>query len=438
MKTWKYGQILCLSGLVVLGGCGRSEPELTRPPLDLTVSAESAAGETAGEMADAGCERVEPGVIRVDEPTLQAAYSLEHLGVVTFRSDEKTIRTCLDAAVQDGAEILSRSAGEFTALYPTRFEAFLDAARERIDIDAVEGLWSDSQKRIIPGVAGRKVDMEATWSAFREAVGNGADSFPIVVRESPALSGDVSALSGFSPDVLIGSYRTVFSNKKNRTINVKLAASSLNGIFLMPGAEFSYNDWVGERSEARGFKEAPVIEQGQTVEGLGGGACQVSSTVHAAALMAGLGILERSNHSLPSSYIPVGMDAVVSYPILDLRVKNTLDRPVVLRVHTEENNLIAQFFSDQPRKGKVMFRREVSEEIPFKEVITVDPTLEPGTVKIKKRGKVGYKVLRGRITIANGTETYEKLLMDTYQPQTQQTVIAPDVVYPPEEEEDGG
>jgi vancomycin resistance protein YoaR len=150
--------------------------------------------------------------------------------------------------------------------------------------------------------------------------------------------------------------------------------------------------------------------------------------------MAGLGIEERYNHSLPSSYIPVGMDAVVSYPMLDLRIKNTHARPVVLRVHTEDNVLIARFYSDMPQTGRVLFRREVSEEIPYQEVITTDPSLEPGTIRITKRGKVGYKVQRGRIFWENDVERYEKLLMDTYRPQTQHVSIAMDVIYPPPDE----
>ena len=179
-----------------------------------------------------------------------------------------------------------------------------------------------------------------------------------------------------------------------------------------------------------GFKEAPVIEQGQLVEGLGGGACQVSSTVHAAALLTGLDIVERYNHSLPSSYIARGMDAVVSYPVLDLRVRNTLEHPIVLRVRTENNTLTAQFYSDAPRESRVLFRQEVAAEIPFKEIISVDPALDPGTIRITKRGKVGYRVLRSRITLRHGEETYEKFLDDTYQPQTQYVSVAPDAIYP--------
>ncbi|MBQ9816315.1 MAG: VanW family protein [Proteobacteria bacterium] len=408
-------------------GCQDAFTPSNERPLDLSQTDHG----VAAAASDAHCERVHRRSIQIHEPTLDASYDLEMLGVIHVAFDKADANACLDAAILDGAEIISRTDTELVAFYPTRFEAFVDAARERIDIDVVEGRWSDALQRVIPGVTGRKLNAEATYRAFREAIQSDADSFAVVIDETPALSNDLHSMGEFKPSVLIGEYRTVFSKSKNRTINVKLAAASCDGVFLMPGAEFSYNEWVGERSEARGFKEAPVIEQGQVVEGLGGGACQVSSTIHAAALLSGIGILERYNHSLPSSYIPVGMDAVVSYPMLDLRLKNTFERPVVLRVHTEDNTLIAQFFSDAPRPAKVMFRREVTEEIPFKETITVDPTLEPGTIKIKKRGKVGYKVQRGRIFIEDGKERFEKLLADTYHAQTQQTFIAMDVVYPP-------
>ena len=370
----------------------------------------------------------------IDDPTQEVTYDLEMLGIVTMGKAASEHPACLEAAIRDGAQVLRHTEDILMVFYPTRFEAYIDAAADRINIDAVEGRWSEPQKRIIPGVSGRKVNENATLTALLKAALEASPQFALVIESKPALSADLSSVGPFEPSTLLGEYTTTFARKKNRTINVKLAASALDGIFLMPGAEVSYNAWVGERSEARGFKEAPVIEQGEMVEGLGGGACQVSSTVHAAALMAGLGIEERYNHSLPSSYIPVGMDAVVSYPMLDLRIKNTHSRPVVLRVHTEDNQLIARFYSDMPRSGRVLFRREVSEEIPYQEVITTDPMLEPGTVKITKRGKVGYKVQRGRIFWENDVERYEKLLMDTYRPQTQHVSIAMDVVYPPPEE----
>lgn len=377
------------------------------------------------------CLLEEPRVISLVNPVSVSNYALDTLGIVVSNTPNDA---CVGELIRDGAQILERSDERVTAFYMNRFDAMLFDFAEKIDVDAIEGRYDFEAKRLVPGIDGQKLDHAATREAFFEAVKAGAASFELVIRETPALSSDVSAYAGFEPSYRIGHYTTKFSRAKNRTVNVKLAASAMNGVFLVPGAEMSYNDWVGERSEARGFKEAPVIEQGQLVEGLGGGACQVSSTIHAAGLLAGLGIEERYNHSLPSSYIPIGMDAVVSYPILDLRIKNTFSAPVVLKVTTKDDNLTAEFFSSEPRPGRVIFRKEVLEELPFRETITVDPTFEPGTIKVRKRGKVGYRVNRGRIFWKDGKETFEKLNADVYQSQPQQTSIAPDVIYPPQEE----
>ena len=370
-------------------------------------------------------------MMHVKEPTLVANYDLETLGIIFIQVTPATYETCVRAAIADGAEILDRTENHLELFYPTRLEYFFDEAQIRINRDALEGRWSDVQKRIIPGVSGRRLDIDASRQAFFSALSNGLDAFELVVVPEPAISTDISSVADFRPSVLIGEYKTQFSNKKNRTINVKLAASFMDGLFLMPGASFSYNAWVGERSEARGFKEAPVIENGEMVEGLGGGACQVSSTIHAAALVSGLEILERYNHSLPSHYIGKGLDAVVSYPMLDLRVRNNLERPVVLRLQIQENTLIARFYSDQPKPFKVEFKTEIHEEIPFKEIITEDPTLEEGTFKITRYGKPGYKILRTRIFDRDGKKQTERLLMDTYQSQPQLVSIAPGVIYPP-------
>ena len=376
------------------------------------------------------------GKIRVDEPMRVSNYDLEQLGIVDIAVNPRTRSFCIGAALEDGAEILESAEDHVRLYYPTRLEAFLDDARSRIYVSAVEGRWSDSLDRVIPGVSGRELNVQATTEAFFKAVSENQDHFSIVVDSIPSLSADVSQIGDFRPSVLIGEYKTHFSKAKNRTHNVKLAAAALNGVFLMPGAVFSYNSWVGERSEERGFKEAPVIENGELVEGLGGGACQVSSTIHAAALLSGLEVIERTNHSLPSSYIGKGLDAVVSYPIMDLRVKNSRTRPVVLRVSTDkDNNLIARFFSDEPRQEKIKFKNEVIEEIPFSENISEDPELEEGTFKIKRTGKPGYKIQRSLIITLDGKEKIQRLGIDVYQPTTQIVLLGPNAVYPPPEEE---
>ena len=369
-------------------------------------------------------------MMTIDEPLRVSHYDWEHLGIVDIAIDEQNRDVCMDAALSDGAEILHLDTSYMRLYYPTRFESFLDDASSRINVAAVEGRWSEALGRLIPGIAGRELNVQETTRRFFDAVEHDEPHFVLAVEDKPALSTDISSVKDFKPGVLIGEYRTHFSKAKNRTHNVKLAAAALDGIFLMPGAEFSYNAWVGERSEERGFKEAPVIENGELVEGLGGGACQVSSTVHAAALMSGLDVLERYNHTLPSSYISKGLDAVVSYPILDLRVKNSRQRPVVLRVTTDvENTLIARFYSDEPRHEKIQYKSEIVGELPFKEVVTLDPELEEGTVKIKRYGKPGYKVQRNLVITEDGKERKVHLGMDTYQSQTQLVSIGPNTDY---------
>ena len=411
-----------------------NEPGETRDNAGVDANIARDSKDNSNESADNCSQFCDLGKFRIEDPTQQLSYDARHLGILALCGDSARDAKCVDRALRDGAILFAEEGGsepKKILLYPTRFEAFIDDASARIDTAATEGRWSESLDRVIAGVDGRRVSPEKTLDNLRQAVVSGASSFAIDIESLPARSSNLNDIGDFKPTVKIDGFQTKFSRSKNRTHNVKLAASAVDGLFLMPGAEFSYNDWVGERSVARGYREAPVIEQGQLVEGLGGGACQVSSTIHAAALLSGLEIVERYNHSLPSSYIPMGMDAVVSYPTLDLRIKNNFDHPVVLRVLIEDTTLIANFYSDTPRNSKVYFRHEIAEEIPYKEVITTDPTLPPETTKITKRGKPGYRILRSRIVLKDGKESFEKFYDDTYQSQTQNVTISPDVVYPP-------
>ena len=149
------------------------------------------------------CPRVagEKRMMHVQEPTLVANYDLETLGVIRVQVTDGTMNDCLTAAIEDGAEVLSRSSEMLELFYPTRLEYFFDEARARIDHDAIEGRWSDSQKRIIPGVSGRKLDVDASRKSFFEALKTGRDAFELVIVPEPALSTDISSVADFKPSV---------------------------------------------------------------------------------------------------------------------------------------------------------------------------------------------------------------------------------------------
>ena len=132
------------------------------------------------------------------------------------------------------------------------------------------------------------------------------------------------------PDIL-STYSTRYSTRdRDRTTNLQLAASKINGTVLMPGETFSYNQVVGERTIAAGYKEAPIYVEGEVVDGLGGGICQITSTLYNAVLYANLEIVERSNHQFVPSYVKASRDATVVYGSIDFKFKNNRDYPIKL------------------------------------------------------------------------------------------------------------
>ena len=130
------------------------------------------------------------------------------------------------------------------------------------------------------------------------------------------------------PD-LLSTFNTTYSTKnKNRTTNLTLASNKINGTVLMPGETFSYNKVVGQRTISAGYKEAPIYVSGKVVDGLGGGICQITSTLYNAALLADLEIIQRSNHQFVPSYVRASRDATVVYGAIDFKFKNNRNYPI--------------------------------------------------------------------------------------------------------------
>ncbi len=130
------------------------------------------------------------------------------------------------------------------------------------------------------------------------------------------------------PD-LLSTFSTTYSTKNtNRTTNLILAANKINGTVLMPGETFSYNKVVGKRTIATGYKEAPIYVSGKVVDGLGGGICQITSTLYNAVVLADLEIIERSNHQFVPSYVRASRDATVVYGAIDFKFKNNRNYPI--------------------------------------------------------------------------------------------------------------
>ena len=164
---------------------------------------------------------------------------------------------------------------------------------------------------------------------------------------APTTAAEIAAIDEFP--IELGSFlTTLIGSVPGRTHNILLAAAALDGTVLEPGAELSFNQAVGRRSAERGYVLAPVILREERQLQLGGGICQVASTVFAAALIAGLTATERSRHSSPVDYIAPGEDAPIAWGFKDLRIRNDLDQRVRLRVGIVGSTLAARFEGESP------------------------------------------------------------------------------------------
>ena len=235
---------------------------------------------------------------------------------------------------------------------------------------------------------------------------------------------DVKEESLEKVDTILGTYSTKFdSSVSGRSHNVALAAKSTSDVLLMPGESFSYNKHTGSRTTSNGYKNAPVIVQGVVQEGVGGGVCQVSSTLYNAVLYAGLEIESVKNHSIPSSYVPKGRDATVSYGSIDFIFKNNLKYPVYIKNSVYGNTLTCTIYGSKEEKQKIeiLTNTDSVSEAPIKKVD--DPTLPKGEEKQLESGRNGYTVSTYRIyKDNNGKELKKEKVYVSYYPKKQGVV----------------
>lgn len=188
---------------------------------------------------------------------------------------------------------------------------------------------------------------------------------------------------------LIASFCTYYGESaQNRKDNIALACRKIDGTILYPEEEFSFNDSVGKRTSENGFKSAYIIQDGQFVEGTGGGVCQVSSTLYNCALLCDLAITCVRPHSLPVSYVAPSFDAMVS-TASDLRFVNTLSAPITIRMSADGNYVRAQMYGVE--SFDIKRRSQTLEIIPFEIEYIEDDNLHEGEEIIDTYGKNGLR-----------------------------------------------
>ena len=276
------------------------------------------------------------------------------------------------------------------------------------------------------------LDDAKVGEAALAAVAKGAESFEIPMSmEAPSVPN--AALDSITD--VVSSYSTSFNlGKANRCDNIRLAASRLNGVIVMPGEIMSYNETVGRRLISEGFKLAGVYKNGKHDTGIGGGVCQVSTTLFNACALANLGIVQRSNHSMPVAYVPLGRDATVDYGSLDLKVRNAMQNPVAIvsEVHGDTLTFRVLGKKDPELKVALVTTDHSSWGRPIQYV--TDPTLPAGKTKLVEPGSTGRRCITWRIVKRDGVQVKrEKIGVNLYRasPRIIARAPAPLVVAPP-------
>lgn len=216
---------------------------------------------------------------------------------------------------------------------------------------------------------------------------------------------------------LLATYSTKYDGgNTDRTTNLRIACQKINDKVILPGETFSYNKALGERSAATGYKNAKVYENGQVVDGIGGGICQISSTLYNSVLMSNMEIVERRNHQFVTSYTPAGRDATVVYGMTDFKFKNT--RTYAVKIKASCSNGIATvsiYGIKEENEYTVSFSTKTISTIPYTIQYVDDNTLAAGTEKVKQAGANGVITETYIIKSLNGKVVSSKLLSkDTY------------------------
>lgn len=291
--------------------------------------------------------------------------------------------------------------------------------------DALLVVNDDDTVQIIESTAGYGVDMDKAWDRLQEvAVDRNETELSVeMVAVRPARTTEDVRAMGING--LVASFTTRFDLRKtNRAFNIKVAAQALDGIEIKPGEVFSFNKIVGPRSQEAGYKPAPAILNNEFIDSLGGGVCQVSTTLYNTLLLADVQIIERSSHSLVVSYVPLGQDAAVAYGGKNLRFKNNYDTHLLTKSKVVGNSVTFKLFGDIKNKKYVKVLNTTIEEFPFKTVNKPDPTLPAGKQTVKQKGARGYTIISYRLVYSGGQLIKkEKLPNSFYNPLDQIILI---------------
>ncbi|GIV79473.1 MAG: VanW family protein [Litorilinea sp.] len=284
-----------------------------------------------------------------------------------------------------------------------------------------------------PSQPGRRLDVDATLASIRTALASGAGEAVLAVQPvAPAV--DMNRIAEMGIRELVASATTYFAGSSAaRVHNIEVAAAKFDGVVIPPGGIFSFNQLVEDVSAANGFEDSLIIWGDRTAVGVGGGVCQVSTTIFRAAYAAGLPIVERYNHGyVVSWYGEPGLDATIFTPTVDLRFRNDTGAYLLIEpvVDSQGGTITFNLYGTRPDRQVIVSKPVISDVIdPGPPVYTVDESLAPGQKKQVEWQQQGMTVKVERTIIENGVSRTETLT-SKYQPWRAVYLVGPGTEIP--------
>lgn len=353
----------------------------------------------------------------IDYKKLNAKYNIEQVAVQTEKYGK-------DLNAYQKFKLIRNPINKQFKLKFTYDPKYIDDVMRQIEkdnnkspIDAKINKISTDNFTIIPEVKGMKVSIDELKKDIISKISGEPNGDTEVKASVKDVQADVTADMLKNINAKISTYSSNFADSiEGRCYNISLAASKINGKLLKPNEVFSFNDVIGEVSEAKGFKTATIIKENKVQEGIGGGICQVSTTLYNAILKANINSIERTHHVFPAAYVPPGMDATVNYPDVNFKFKNTLKYPIYIEGYTQDKNVIFNIYSNSSLADKSYdVVNEVYETTEPQVQYIDDAALSLGQTEEVQSPHAGCKVRVYRNTYQNGNLINHELVSeDTY------------------------
>ena len=269
----------------------------------------------------------------------------------------------------------------------------LQAMADAVSSEALPARYDHNLGAVVDGQVGVSVDVEAAQYVMDAAAEGERIRLPAEVTYPQMTAEELSTVLFRD---LLSTFTTSVSGTDTRRNNVRLSGEFVNGTILNHGDVFDYNEVVGKRTVERGFGEAAAYRNGETVQEVGGGICQTSSTVYCAALLANLEIVQRSNHRYFPGYVDFGMDATVSWGGPEFRFRNDTGYPIRIEVIYENHNLTVNIYGTKTDDTYVVMTYEVLSTTPYNTIYQETMDLKWGKTSTKQTPYTGYKVVTYR------------------------------------------